>query len=110
MAFPPAVPGYQASTIAATRLAHGIATPALVSSTTAVRGFAAATASIKASWLPSSFIATSNDSPDHCVPKTIATSAVLAAAAAAAGSLPSTKLILAFGASVRRDCSGDEGK
>src|SRR5436305_10638101 len=39
-------------------------------------------------------------SPDHCVPKTMATSAARAAATAAAGSVPSTKLIFACG---RRD-------
>src|SRR5437763_1369 len=98
MALPPALPGYQASTIAAARPAQGMATPALVSRTTAVRGLAAATASIKASWLPSSAIGTSIDSLDHWVANTIATSAPRAAAAAAAGSAPSTKLIDAFGA------------
>ena len=49
IAAPPFDPGYQASTIAGTRAAHGMATPALVSSTTDVRGLAATTASINAS-------------------------------------------------------------
>src|SRR5437763_7051827 len=107
MAFPPALPGYQASTIAATRPAQGIATPALVSKTTAVLGLAAATASISASWLPSRAIGTSIDSLDHWVPKTIATSAPLAAAAAAAGSEPSMNVIDAFGAAALSAASGD---
>src|SRR5437763_9761430 len=61
MARPPRVPGYQASTIAGTRAAHGIATPALVSSTTAVLGLAAATVEISASWLLSSAFGTQFD-------------------------------------------------
>src|SRR4051794_19328682 len=109
MAFPPARPGYQASTIAGTCAAHGIATPALVSSTTAVRGLAAATASISASWLPDSAIGTSIDSLLHWLANTIATSAACAAAAAAAGLLPSANVTSAFGARARISSSGEDG-
>ena len=49
IACPPFEPGYQAWTIAGTRAAQGIATPSFVSSTTAVLGFAAATAEMRAS-------------------------------------------------------------
>jgi hypothetical protein len=49
MAWPPAWPGYHASTIARTRSRQGIITGLPVSSTTIVLGFAAATASITAS-------------------------------------------------------------
>ena len=51
-ALPPSWPGYQASTTAATLLSHGISTGPPVFKTTTVRGLAAATAAIKASWSP----------------------------------------------------------
>src|ERR1700738_3970980 len=49
----PAVsPGYQVSSTAWTELIHGMRTAEPVSSTTMVRGLAAATAATRASWLP----------------------------------------------------------
>ena len=50
----PLLPPYQASSTALTWSIHGMVTAVPVSSTTMVRGFAAATCSISASWLSGS--------------------------------------------------------
>ena len=80
-------PGYQASTIAATRLRHGIVTALAVCSTTTVRGFALATASISWSWSPGrASDGRSMPSPVTSLTNTTATSALRAALTAAARS------------------------
>ncbi len=88
IASPPLAPGYQASSSAPTLPAQGMSTGLPVSNTTMVCGLAAATASISASWPSPKVSWVSMPSDAHCSANTIATSASLASAAAAAGSEP----------------------
>src|SRR5919205_1675850 len=82
-ALPSSSPGYHASTIAGTRDTHGMSTGPPVLSTTTVRGLAAATAEMSASWLPDRARLV-RSVPSASLSPTITTATVAAFAAAAA--------------------------
>jgi hypothetical protein len=111
IAVPALSPGYQASRTAGTLAIHGIVTEPPVSSTTTVRGLAAATAAINAS-APSSSVSEVRSSPSASVSRanTIATSLRAASAAARAGSSPASYCTSAFGTRAAIPASGEVGR
>lgn len=89
IAAPPRMPGYQVSMTAPTLSIHGMVTGPPVSRTTTVCGLAAETVSISLSCSGArARVRRSKPSDSHWYAKTIATSALLAAAAAAGRSSP----------------------
>ena len=76
MAWPPPMPGYQASITPLTLSSHGMETGLPVTRTTTVRGLAFATAAMRASWLSGrASVGASPPSDMYWSAKTMATSA-----------------------------------
>src|SRR5512137_1421155 len=106
----PLMPGYQISMAAPTLSIHGIAAGPPVSSTTIVRGFAAATALTSSFCVPDKLSdGRSRPSVVGSLTNTMATSDALASAAAAFTSTPSWYSTFAFGALARTAFSGELG-
>src|SRR6201999_928925 len=106
----PLLQAYQASRTQPTLSIHGMRTAVPVSSTTTVRGLAAATCSINASWFSGrERLGRSVPSLIHSYANTIATSHFAASAAAAAGSAPESKATWAPGAAARTAFRGEVG-